>query len=78
MDGNFYGTTVGGGNSFLGTVFRVTPAGALTTLLNFNETNGETPVAGLVQGGDGIVEGREVADVRAQASVPHPPHELTK
>jgi hypothetical protein len=33
---------------------------------------------GRVEGGDGIVEGRDVADVGAQASVPHPLHDLTQ
>jgi uncharacterized repeat protein (TIGR03803 family) len=32
VDGNFYGTTGWGGTNDLGTVFRVTPQGALTTL----------------------------------------------
>src|SRR3982750_4673348 len=31
---------------------------------------------GRVEGGDGIVEGRDVADVRPQPSVPHPPGDL--
>jgi Thioredoxin len=31
---------------------------------------------GRVEGGDGIVEGRDVADVRPQPSVPHPLHDL--
>src|SRR5579859_3012329 len=31
-DGNFYGTTSGGGTDGYGTVFRITPAGKLTTL----------------------------------------------
>src|SRR5689334_13142081 len=31
---------------------------------------------GRVQGGDGIVEGRDVADVRPQSSVPHPLDDL--
>src|SRR5262249_51237245 len=31
---------------------------------------------GRVEGGDGIVEGRDVADVRPQPSVPHPLDEL--
>src|SRR5689334_25027866 len=31
-----------------------------------------------VEGGDGIVEGRDVADVRTQSSVPHPPDDLTQ
>jgi len=34
-DGNFYGTTTGGGQEQGGTVFKVTPNGALTTLHNF-------------------------------------------
>src|SRR6266513_5951882 len=33
---------------------------------------------GRVEGGDGIVEGRDVADVRPQSSVTHPPHDLTQ
>jgi uncharacterized repeat protein (TIGR03803 family) len=53
-DGNFYGTTeYGGTNGNNGTVFQVTPAGALTTLVSFNRTNGSHPAAGLVQGSDG-------------------------
>ena len=31
-----------------------------------------------VEGGNGVVEGRDVADVRPQSSVPHPPDELTQ
>src|SRR5215831_17750234 len=33
---------------------------------------------GRVEGGDGIVEGRRVADVRPQSSVPHPLDDLTQ
>jgi uncharacterized repeat protein (TIGR03803 family) len=51
-DGNFYGTTNGGGSNSQGTVFKVTPSGTLTTLVNFNFTNGSSP-SGLVQGSDG-------------------------
>jgi uncharacterized repeat protein (TIGR03803 family) len=50
-DGNFYGTTSSGGNPGLGTVFKVTPKGVLTTLYNFcsqtNCSDGEVPYAGL-------------------------------
>jgi uncharacterized repeat protein (TIGR03803 family) len=35
-DGNFYGTTGGGGSSNYGTVFKMTPNGTLTTLVSFN------------------------------------------
>src|SRR6478609_10188139 len=31
-----------------------------------------------VEGGDGVVEGRHVADVRPQSSVAHPPDDLTQ
>src|SRR5439155_13615074 len=33
---------------------------------------------GWVEGRDGIVEGRDVADVRPQSSVPHPLNDLTQ
>jgi uncharacterized repeat protein (TIGR03803 family) len=52
-DGNFYGTTAYGGTNGNGTVFQVTPAGALTTLASFAGTNGCHPIAALVQGSDG-------------------------
>ena len=52
-DGNFYGTIGYGGANGYGTVFQVTPAGVLTTLVSFNGTNGSYPYAGLVQGSDG-------------------------
>src|SRR5207244_2674484 len=56
-DGNFYGTTTEGGANNYGTVFTMTPAGVLTTLVEFTgngATNkGTSPQAGLVQGSDG-------------------------
>jgi uncharacterized repeat protein (TIGR03803 family) len=56
-DGNFYGTAQGGGANALGTVFKITPHGNLTTLYSFcsqsNCTDGSNPDAGLVQGTDG-------------------------
>lgn len=63
-DGNFYGTVSAGGvgpycniHIDCGTIFKITPAGKLTTLYNFcSETNcidGRNPQAGLVQGTDG-------------------------
>src|SRR4030095_6327880 len=33
---------------------------------------------GRVEGGEGILEGRDVADVRPQSSVPHPLDDLTQ
>ena len=55
-DGNFYGTTRGW--PFWaqgGTVFQITPAGGLTTLMTF--TNGLEPAGALVEGDDGNLYG---------------------
>lgn len=56
-DGNFYGTTYDGGVDAKGTVFAITPKGALTTIYSFcsqgNCTDGSNPGAGLVQATDG-------------------------
>jgi uncharacterized repeat protein (TIGR03803 family) len=52
-DGNFYGVTGYGGTNGLGTVFVVTPSGALTTLHNFASTEGNFPDAALIQASDG-------------------------
>jgi uncharacterized repeat protein (TIGR03803 family) len=52
-DGTFYGMTNLGGSGNNGSVFKMTPAGALTTLVSFTGTNGTDPDAGLVLGSDG-------------------------
>jgi len=54
-DGNFYGTTATGGVNFNGTVFRISPGGSETNLYSFvgPPNDGNSPVAGLVQGRDG-------------------------
>jgi uncharacterized repeat protein (TIGR03803 family) len=68
-DGNFYGTTAGGGANADaigagGTVFKITPSGVLTTLYSFCGqshvtdgelycTDGQNPSAGVIQGSDG-------------------------
>ncbi len=56
-DGNFYGTTLGGGANGDGTVFKITSGGTLTTLYSFCSqgdcTEGAYPYAGLIQGADG-------------------------
>jgi uncharacterized repeat protein (TIGR03803 family) len=63
-DGNLYGTTKFGGASGLGTVFKITPSGALTTLYNFCSqagcTDGHGPMAGLVQATNGDFYGTTV------------------
>jgi len=58
-DGNFYGTTVKGGTSGMGTVFRMTPSGAITILHAFSgyPSEGASPYAPLVQASDGRLYG---------------------
>jgi uncharacterized repeat protein (TIGR03803 family) len=71
VDGNFYGTTQFGGSSNCfdvtlgygcGTVFRITPAGAFTTLHIFSgyPTDGSYPASGLIQATDGNFYGTTV------------------
>jgi uncharacterized repeat protein (TIGR03803 family) len=58
-DRSFYGTTVLGGANCIpdggcGTIFKITPGGALTTLYNFTGgTDGENPETGLTQDTNG-------------------------
>jgi uncharacterized repeat protein (TIGR03803 family) len=59
-DGNFYGTTSLGGiitgdcaTGGCGTLFKITPAGKLTTLHSFDSTDGVTPYGPLVQATNG-------------------------
>ena len=52
-NGNFYGTTQGGGRDGIGTIFGITPKGTLATLHSFDETDGAVPQAGLTLGSDG-------------------------
>ena len=51
-DGNFYGTASSNGARSLGTIFKMTPAGVITTLHSFNGGDGAGPVCGLVEGVD--------------------------
>lgn len=63
VDGNFYGTTSEGGahgGTGLGVVFKMTPAGKLTTVYSFCKqqcTDGSLPFAGLVLSTDGSFYG---------------------
>jgi uncharacterized repeat protein (TIGR03803 family) len=50
-DGNLYGTTERGGPNNSGTIFKITPSGKLTTLHTFTGTDGDSPVASLLQAG---------------------------
>jgi uncharacterized repeat protein (TIGR03803 family) len=56
-DGNLYGTTVGGGASADGTVFKITTGGTLTSLHSFSYGEGLYPYAGLIQASDGNLYG---------------------
>jgi uncharacterized repeat protein (TIGR03803 family) len=61
-DGNFYGVTQVGGSfcqsiGGCGTIFQITPAGALTTLYSFSGTDGYIPYGGLLQATDGTFYG---------------------
>jgi uncharacterized repeat protein (TIGR03803 family) len=57
-DGNFYGTTRQGGAYNLGTVFRMTPSGALTSMYDFTGgADGLEPEVSLLQASDGALYG---------------------
>jgi uncharacterized repeat protein (TIGR03803 family) len=60
-NGDLYGTTEDGGANGGGTVFKITPAGTLTTLHSFcslsNCADGANPVTGLIQATDGNLYG---------------------
>jgi uncharacterized repeat protein (TIGR03803 family) len=55
--GNFYGTTFGGGAYGQGTVFKVTADGAETVLHSFAGGDGSGPIAGLVMDAQGNLYG---------------------
>jgi uncharacterized repeat protein (TIGR03803 family) len=56
-DGNFYGTTYGGGPASKGTIFELSPSGQFSSLYSFCAIggcpDGKQPIGGLVQGSDG-------------------------
>lgn len=56
-DGNLYSTSQTGGTSDNGTVFRLTPSGAMTVVHNFDDTDGAQPNGGLTLGTDGGLYG---------------------
>ncbi len=58
VGGNFYGTTFQTGANNSGTVFKITPAGELTTLYSFSGgSDGANPWGGLIQATDGNLYG---------------------
>ena len=74
-DGNFYGTTSGGGVNSGGTVFKITPSGTLTTLYSFCSksgcTDGGGPMATLVQAADGNFYGTTLVGGANSCSAPY-------
>jgi len=56
-DGSLYGTTYEGGTNGVGTVFKFSTNGILTTLHSFDHTDGAHPFAGLVQAANGSFYG---------------------
>jgi uncharacterized repeat protein (TIGR03803 family) len=61
-DGNLYGSTVSGGGSDHGVVFKIDPSGSFTILHNFDGgSGGSGPYAALIQGSDSALYGTTVA-----------------
>ena len=67
-DGNIYGTASFGGTYGYGTVFKMTPNGKMTTLYNFDGTDGIYPYGGLVLGTDGDFYGTTESNLVGQLS----------
>lgn len=61
-DGNLWGCTSQGGSSHKGSVFKVSLSGTLTTVVNFDGSNGEAPQGGLIAGSDGNLYGTTRGD----------------
>jgi uncharacterized repeat protein (TIGR03803 family) len=76
-DGGFYGTTLVSGSNGGGTVYKISAAGALTTVCSFPESkpaglepmDGVCPEAGLVRGSDGAFYGTTGGALFAHGSV---------
>ena len=56
-DGSFYGTSTQGGAHNWGTVFKVHPAGELSTIFSFDSTNGSNPRTPLIRTADETLYG---------------------
>ena len=56
-NGSLYGTTVAGGTSEKGTVFKLATDDSLSSIYPFNGTDGAFPYGSLVSGGNGFSYG---------------------
>lgn len=78
-DGNFYGTTFAGGGgdcvadfgAGCGTVFELTPLGALTTLHSFDSADGANPDGGLLQATNGSFYGTTYSGGNLSCEAPY-------
>ncbi|HOY59857.1 MAG TPA: hypothetical protein PK640_17205 [Verrucomicrobiota bacterium] len=61
-DGNLYASSEVGRSNHVGTVFRLAPGGAITTLLSFGSGNGDYPQEGLIEAADGKFYGTTYQD----------------
>lgn len=69
-DGNFYGTTIAGGENLRGTIFKMDRSGAVTTLHHFDGNDGDYPWAALIEGSDGHFYGTtEVGGTSAAGTI---------
>jgi uncharacterized repeat protein (TIGR03803 family) len=68
-DGNFYGTTGGGGANKAGTVFKLTPAGVETILYSFTGGSNGVGAVGLVQGSDGNFYGTSGGGANTEGTI---------
>jgi uncharacterized repeat protein (TIGR03803 family) len=59
-DGNFYGTTTGGGTNNKGTVFKLNNRGGITVIHRFDSTDGANPETALLQATDGNLYGTTI------------------
>lgn len=57
VNGDLFGTTAAGGANGDGTIFKITPQGALSTVYSFAGTDGANPFSALVQGPGGSLYG---------------------
>jgi uncharacterized repeat protein (TIGR03803 family) len=75
VNGDLYGTTWAGGSNRSGTIFKITPGGALTTIYNFCSqpgcTDGAGPAAALTQATNGDLYGTTSAGGITNPSCPY-------